>query len=223
MEATLEATGAQEARSTRTCSGCVLHRTIHHATRDLRYTDEHGQLTLRSGALQMVFCDVSTPAAAGWNAYAELRTLLVRRGIDPGSIRYMQDAQTDVARATLFAACRDGTVSVLIGSTETARGIAIGGTPGRLITRPSHGARRGPQRYLVPLQVPANRSGRWRVQKNDRRQLRSSANGHRRWRDASRCSSSVPTDLPRVDTECRVTASTLSSRIAVPQREPDHA
>jgi hypothetical protein len=92
---------------------------IHHATRDLRYTDEHDQLTLRPGALQLVFCDVSTPAAAGWNAYDELRSLLVRRGIDPVSIRFMQDAQTDVAKAKLFAACRDGTVSVLIGSTET--------------------------------------------------------------------------------------------------------
>lgn len=31
----------------------------------------------------------------------------------------MQDAKTDVAKAKLFAACRDGTVSVLVGSTET--------------------------------------------------------------------------------------------------------
>jgi len=92
---------------------------IHHASRDLRYTDEHGQLTLRPGALQLVFCDVSTPAAAGWNAYDELKGLLVRRGVDAESIRYMQDAKTDVAKAKLFAACRDGTVSVLVGSTET--------------------------------------------------------------------------------------------------------
>ena len=92
---------------------------IHHATRDHRYADEHGQLTLRPGALQLVFCDVSTPAGDGWNAYDELRTLLVRRGVDHGSIRYMQSAQTDQAKANLFAACRDGSVAVLIGSTET--------------------------------------------------------------------------------------------------------
>ena len=92
---------------------------IHHATRDLRYADEQGQLTLRPGALQLVFCDVSTPASTGWNAYDELRALLLRRGLDPNSIRYMQDAQSDVAKAKLFAACRDGTVAVLIGSTET--------------------------------------------------------------------------------------------------------
>ncbi|HTN99900.1 MAG TPA: hypothetical protein VL068_04425, partial [Microthrixaceae bacterium] len=92
---------------------------IHHATRDLRYTDDHDQLVLRPGALQLVFCDVSTPAGDGWNAYDELRTLLVRRGIEPGSVRYMQDAKTDVAKAKLFAACRDGSVAELIGSTET--------------------------------------------------------------------------------------------------------
>jgi hypothetical protein len=93
---------------------------IHHATRDHRYADDHGQLTLRPGALQLVFCDVSTPAADGWNAYDELRALLsVRRGVEAGSIRYMQDAKTDQAKAKLFAACRDGTVAVLIGSTET--------------------------------------------------------------------------------------------------------
>ncbi|MCB9423463.1 MAG: DEAD/DEAH box helicase family protein [Actinobacteria bacterium] len=92
---------------------------IHHATRDHRYTDDNNQLTLRPGALQLVFCDVSTPAAEGWNAYDELRDQLVRRGVDPASIRYMQAAKTDIAKAKLFAACRDGSVSVLIGSTET--------------------------------------------------------------------------------------------------------
>ena len=92
---------------------------IHHATRDHRYADDHGQLTLRPGALQLVFCDVSTPAGDGWNAYDELKSLLVRRGVEAGAIRYMQSAQTDQAKANLFAACRDGTVAVLIGSTET--------------------------------------------------------------------------------------------------------
>lgn len=92
---------------------------IHHATRDHRYADDHGQLTLRPGALQLVFCDVSTPAGDGWNAYDELKSLLVRRGVEPGAIRYMQSAQTDQAKASLFAACRDGTIAVLIGSTET--------------------------------------------------------------------------------------------------------
>ena len=74
---------------------------IHHATRDHRYTDDSNQLTLRPGALQLVFCDVSTPAGDGWNAYDELKSLLVRRGVEPGAIRYMQSAQTDQAKASL--------------------------------------------------------------------------------------------------------------------------
>ncbi|MBK5224111.1 MAG: DEAD/DEAH box helicase family protein [Acidimicrobiia bacterium] len=92
---------------------------IHHATRDNTYADEGGQLTIRPGALQLVFCDVSTPAGDGWNAYHELRDLLARRGVDRDQIRYMQTAATDVAKAKLFASCRDGTVAVLVGSTET--------------------------------------------------------------------------------------------------------
>ena len=92
---------------------------IHRATRDHHYCDEHGQLTIRPGALQLAFCDVSTPAGEGWNAYDELRSLLVERGVPTESIRYMQQAQTDAAKAKLFAACRDGSVAVLIGSTET--------------------------------------------------------------------------------------------------------
>jgi N12 class adenine-specific DNA methylase len=92
---------------------------IHHATSDHHYYDEHGQLTIRPGALQLAFCDVSTPAGEGWNAYDGLRALLVERGVPIESIRYMQQAQTDAAKAKLFAACRDGSVAVLVGSTET--------------------------------------------------------------------------------------------------------
>jgi N12 class adenine-specific DNA methylase len=92
---------------------------IHHDTRTWTYADATGQLALRPGALQLVFCDVSTPAAAGWNAYDELRDLLVARGVARDTIRYMQHATTDQAKAALFQACRDGTVAVLIGSTET--------------------------------------------------------------------------------------------------------
>jgi N12 class adenine-specific DNA methylase len=92
---------------------------IHHATRDHTYADATGQLALRSGALQLVFCDVSTPAATGWNAYDDLRDQLAQRGVPRDAIRFIQDAKTDQAKAALFAACRDGTVAVLVGSTET--------------------------------------------------------------------------------------------------------
>ncbi|QXC60619.1 DEAD/DEAH box helicase family protein [Aquihabitans sp. G128] len=92
---------------------------IHHATRHLTYLDDLGEEAVRSGALQLVFCDVSTPAAAGWNAYHELRTHLADRGVDPATVRFIQEAPNDQAKARLFAGCRDGSVAVLVGSTET--------------------------------------------------------------------------------------------------------
>lgn len=92
---------------------------IHHATRETTYLDLNGQPSPRPGTLQLVFCDVSTPAGEGWNAYDELRHQLARRGVPTDHIRYMQDAKTHQAKAELFAACRDGQVAVLIGSTET--------------------------------------------------------------------------------------------------------
>lgn len=89
------------------------------ATKGNIYHGDDGQPEPRPGALQLVFCDASTPASTGWNVYAALRTELVRRKVPRDSIRFMQDAGSDAAKAELFAACRDGTVSVLIGSTET--------------------------------------------------------------------------------------------------------
>jgi hypothetical protein len=92
---------------------------VYHATADTRYRDGHGQLSPRAGALQLVFCDVSTPAGEGWNAYDELRHQLDRRGVPADAIRYMQDAKTHQAKGVLFAACRDGQVAIIVGSTET--------------------------------------------------------------------------------------------------------
>ena len=92
---------------------------IYHATFDRAYEDDNGQLSMRPGALQLVFCDVSTPAAAGWNAYDELRDALIERGVPDDRIRFIQSAKSDQAKAALFRACREGGVSVLIGSTET--------------------------------------------------------------------------------------------------------
>lgn len=87
------------------------------ATRHNRYTDLDGGLHPRAGSLQLVFCDLSTPAAH-WNAYDELRTQLVALGLGAEQVRFIHDAKTDKAKADLFAACRDGRVAVLIGSTE---------------------------------------------------------------------------------------------------------
>ena len=91
---------------------------IHAATADRVFTDPHGQPSPVSGGLQLVFCDRSTPKTDQWNAYDELRSELIGVGMPAERIRFVHEASDDRRKAALFAACRDGKVSVLIGSTE---------------------------------------------------------------------------------------------------------
>lgn len=85
--------------------------------RDRRYLDPAtDQLSPTPGALQIVFCDLSTPRAT-WNAYDELRDQLVERGLPRQAVRFVHEAKNDGEKARLFAACRSGEVAVLIGST----------------------------------------------------------------------------------------------------------
>jgi N12 class adenine-specific DNA methylase len=86
-------------------------------TRTNRYHDVDGEVHPRPGSLQLVFCDLGTPSDH-WNVYQELKTQLVERGLAPEQIRFIHDAKGDKAKAELFAACRDGRVAVLVGSTE---------------------------------------------------------------------------------------------------------
>jgi N12 class adenine-specific DNA methylase len=92
---------------------------IHHANADRRYlipgTDMESTMP---GALQIVFCDLSTPKKEAWNAYDELRRLLAERGIPVEQVRFIHQARNDAEKARLFEACRTGKVSVIVGSTE---------------------------------------------------------------------------------------------------------
>ncbi|MFI7025142.1 hypothetical protein ACIBMZ_20735 [Micromonospora sp. NPDC049900] len=81
------------------------------------FSDSDGQPHPRPGGLQIVFSDLGVPAA-GWNAYDELRDQLVARGVPRAQVRFMHEAGNDAEKAALFAAARDGRISVLIGSTE---------------------------------------------------------------------------------------------------------
>ncbi|GAA3707649.1 lactate dehydrogenase [Microlunatus aurantiacus] len=86
-------------------------------TKDNRYLDvTTGQEHPNPGALQIVFCDFSTPGE-GWNIYETLRDGLYARGLPLGSVRFIHDAKNDREKARLFAQCRIGGVAVLIGST----------------------------------------------------------------------------------------------------------
>lgn len=89
---------------------------LHERTKHTQYRTETGELSPTPGGLQIVFCDQSTPRDE-WNMYDEMRDQLAQRGMDPEAVRFIHDAETDQARQDLFAACRDGQVSVLIGST----------------------------------------------------------------------------------------------------------
>ena len=86
--------------------------------RDAAYPDPAGLApSPRRGALQLVFADVGTPSDR-WNPYDALRAELVARGMPAAGIRFVHQARNDREKGELFAACRNGEVSVLIGSTE---------------------------------------------------------------------------------------------------------
>ncbi len=90
---------------------------IWEAHRDDTCSGAGGHGTQVRGSLQLVFCDLGTPGD-GWNVYDELRSQLAARGLPRGAIRFVHEARTDRDKGELFAACRAGSVAVLIGSTE---------------------------------------------------------------------------------------------------------
>lgn len=71
------------------------------------------------GALQVAFCDYGTPHTGDSQSYGRLRKQLVELGVPADRIRWIHEAKTSKAREAMFAQCRGGAVSVLIGSTET--------------------------------------------------------------------------------------------------------
>ena len=87
------------------------------AHRDDTYPAPGGQDAPIRGSLQLVFCDIGTPSD-DWNVYDELRDQLTARGLPREAVRFVHDAKTDRDKGELFAACRAGTVAVLVGSTE---------------------------------------------------------------------------------------------------------
>ncbi|SDH55258.1 helicase-related protein [Microbacterium sp. 77mftsu3.1] len=71
----------------------------------------------RPGGFQLVFCDLGTPHPSDPQTYGRIRKALIDRGVPATRIRFIHEATTDKGRAALFASCRDGDVSFLIGST----------------------------------------------------------------------------------------------------------
>lgn len=67
---------------------------------------------------QLVFCDLGTPKAIGFSVYEEVRRLLIELGIPADEIAFVQDYDSDTAKARLFKKVRDGSIRVLMGSTQ---------------------------------------------------------------------------------------------------------
>lgn len=67
---------------------------------------------------QMIFCDLSTPRADGFDVYNDIRDKLVARGIPKEEIQFIHDADTEAKKAELFGKVRSGAVRVLMGSTQ---------------------------------------------------------------------------------------------------------
>lgn len=74
------------------------------------------------GAAQMIFSDLGTinvEKTRGFSAYRWIRDELIRLGVPPEQIAYMQDFKKSEAKQRLFGDVRAGKVRFLIGSSET--------------------------------------------------------------------------------------------------------
>ncbi|TYR35495.1 N-6 DNA methylase [Mesorhizobium microcysteis] len=74
------------------------------------------------GAAQMIFSDlgtISVEKSRGFSAYRWIRDELVRRGVPPSEIAFMQDFRRAQAKQRLFGDVNAGKVRFLIGSSET--------------------------------------------------------------------------------------------------------
>jgi hypothetical protein len=76
------------------------------------------QETAAFRSTQLVFCDLSTPDAARFNVYDDLRGKLLARGVPRAEIAFIHDAESDAEKKILFDAVNAGRVRILIGSTE---------------------------------------------------------------------------------------------------------
>lgn len=70
----------------------------------------------KEGGTQLIFCDSSTPRPT-FNAYDEMKRLLVKLGVKESEIAYVHDAVSDTQREKLFEMMRSSKIRVMLGST----------------------------------------------------------------------------------------------------------
>jgi N12 class adenine-specific DNA methylase len=88
------------------------------AARNTVYLGPDGNPSPRPGGFQVVFCDRAVKGGEPFDFHTALGDELVAAGMAPDQVAFIHDYPRDSDKARLFAACRDGRVSVLIGTTE---------------------------------------------------------------------------------------------------------
>jgi hypothetical protein len=91
-------------------------------TAENEYVRKDGKPFDKPGAGQLIFSDLGTinvEASRGFSAYRWIRDELVRLGVPPSEIAYMQDFKKSEAKQRLFNDFNAGKVRILIGSSET--------------------------------------------------------------------------------------------------------
>ena len=77
------------------------------------------QRTAATRGTQMIFCDMGVnPTPWGYSVYEEVAAKLQARGIPAGQIAAVGDADSDAKKQALFEKVRQGSVRVLLGSTQ---------------------------------------------------------------------------------------------------------
>jgi hypothetical protein len=91
-------------------------------TSNATYLRKDGRAFDKPGAGQLIFSDlgtISVEASRGFSAYRWIRDELVRLGVPPSEIAYMQDHRKSEAKQRLFNDFNAGKVRVLLGSSDT--------------------------------------------------------------------------------------------------------
>ena len=91
-------------------------------TNNATYLRKDGRAFDKPGGGQLIFSDlgtISVEASRGFSAYRWIRDELVRLGVPPSEIAYMQDHRKSVAKQRLFNDFNAGKVRVLLGSSDT--------------------------------------------------------------------------------------------------------
>ncbi|MFN3701285.1 MAG: helicase-related protein [Alphaproteobacteria bacterium] len=102
-----------------TCAEEIAKRYYAHLNKT--YTSEAASKHIEPhrGALQMVLCNQGIPKGDGsFSVYEELKENLIHQGIPADKIEFIHDHTSDNKKEELFRKCRNGEISVLIGTTQ---------------------------------------------------------------------------------------------------------